>query len=281
MSDDTPPPKTRMTTRKKLTYAFLCLILCLSVSFTVLQIGAKGVEYTEETLPVAPLHGLSGLRILVFSDLHSNYAQLEEAVELAQDKKPDLIFFLGDLYTDYTRASRGGDYINQLKRLSALAPCYAILGNHDIERIDKFHHIMKHGGFTVLRNEARAVVIPRLNNASVTLIGLGDYGEGDCLPETCMDKDKRNPAPVILLSHNPKSREILNDYRWHLMLCGHTHGGQIKLPFCRPLLLKSGEHMAEGLYPFEDRHIYVTPGIGYHGPGRFNCPAQINMLIIP
>ncbi len=281
MSNDTNTPKPRMTFSKKLTYAALFFILFLSAAFTILHIGGKGVEYTEETLTPAPLQGLSGLRILVFSDLHSNYDRLEEAVELAQDKKPDVIFFLGDLYTDYTRAARGREFIMQLKRLSALAPCYAILGNHDVERIDKFTHVMKHGGFTVLRNSSCAVVIPRLNNATFQLIGLGDYGEGDCLPELCMDKDKRNPAPVILLSHNPESREILSEYRWHLMLCGHTHGGQIKLPYCRPLLLKSGEYMAQGLYPFEDRHIYVTPGIGYHGPGRFNCPPQINMLIIP
>lgn len=85
-----------------------------------------------------------------------------------------------------------------------------------------------------------------------------------------------------VLSHNPKGRELLGNYRWDLMLSGHTHGGQIKLPFfSTPLLASEGETMHSGFHPYEDKQVFVTRGIGYIGPGRFNCPPEINLITIP
>ncbi len=283
MSESTAIASTRLPALKKWLYLALSLMLGGSLLLSYMQWEAKSVEYRDEQLPADCLPALSGARILVLSDVHSDLKTLEKAVELAQDKKPDIIFFLGDLYTDHARATRGLDFIETFKKLSQLAPAYAVLGNHDLDRVEKTVHVLTRGGFTVLRNSAVQI---NLKGQNVYVCGLGEYREGDCLPQQCLprleDAAVPHETPVILLSHNPKSREILAPYRWHLMLCGHTHGGQIKLPFFRPLLISSGEAMAEGLYPFEGgRYIFVTPGIGSTGPGRLNCPPEVNMLIIP
>lgn len=69
----------------------------------------------------AAFPGLSGLRILVLSDVHTNLPLLEKAAAMAEQARPDMIVFLGDLYTDFLRATHAGDYITQMKRLSSIA----------------------------------------------------------------------------------------------------------------------------------------------------------------
>ncbi len=96
------------------------------------------------------------------------------------------------------------------------------------------------------------------------------------------DLAENSPMPTIVLCHNPKGRELLDRYHWDLMLSGHTHGGQIRLPFfSSPLLMVEGETMASGFYPYGEKSVFVTPGIGYIGPGRFNCPPEVNLITIP
>ena len=222
--------------------------------------------------------------VLVLSDVHTNLPLLEKAAAMAEQARPDMIVFLGDLYTDFLRATHAGDYITQMKRLSSIAPAYACLGNHDMALVDNVERILKEGGFTLLRNSAAFVTIPRLGNAEVKLVGLGDLREGDFFPDRCMsprELGEESVMPTIVLSHNPKGRELLGGYHWNLMLSGHTHGGQIKLPFfSTPLLTSEGETMYSGFHPYEDKQVFVTRGIGYIGPGRFNCPPEINLITI-
>lgn len=223
--------------------------------------------------------------VLVLSDVHTNLPLLEKAAAMAEQARPDMIVFLGDLYTDFLRATHAGDYITQMKRLSSIAPAYACLGNHDMALVDNVERILKEGGFTLLRNSAAFVTIPRLGNAEFKLVGLGDLREGDFFPDRCMsprELGEESVMPTIVLSHNPKGRELLGGYHWNLMLSGHTHGGQIKLPFfSTPLLTSEGETMYSGFHPYEDKQVFVTRGIGYIGPGRFNCPPEINLITIP
>ena len=246
---------------------------------------ANHLEFSENTAPAGCVPGLSGLRILVLSDVHTNLPLLEKAAAMAEQARPDMIVFLGDLYTDFLRATHAGDYITQMKRLSSIAPAYACLGNHDMALVDNVERILKEGGFTLLRNSAAFVTIPRLGNAEFKLVGLGDLREGDFFPDRCMsprELGEESVMPTIVLSHNPKGRELLGGYHWNLMLSGHTHGGQIKLPFfSTPLLTSEGETMYSGFHPYEDKQVFVTRGIGYIGPGRFNCPPEINLITIP
>ena len=123
---------------------------------------ANHLEFNENTAPAGCVPGLSGLRILVLSDIHTNLPLLEKAATMAEQARPDMIVFLGDLYTDFLRVTHAGDYIAQMKRLSSVAPAYACLGNHDMALADNVERVLKEGGFTLLRNSAAFVSIPRL-----------------------------------------------------------------------------------------------------------------------
>lgn len=284
MTTDSIPAKKRSLLRKLL-YAAAAAILLGSLLASYMHWEANHLELNENTAPAGCVPDLSGLRILVLSDVHTNLPLLEKAARMAEQARPDMIVFLGDLYTDFMRATHAGDYITQMKKLSSIAPAYACLGNHDMALADNVERILKEGGFTLLRNSAAFVTIPRLGNAEFKLVGLGDVREGDFFPERCMTPltfAEDSAMPTIVLSHNPKGRELLDGYRWDLMLSGHTHGGQIRLPFSStPLLASEGETMYSGFYPYEGRQVFVTRGIGYMGPGRFNCPPEINLIIIP
>ncbi|MBP9525102.1 MAG: phosphodiesterase YaeI, partial [Akkermansia sp.] len=281
---DSTPSKKRSLLRKLL-YAAAAVILLGSLLASYMNWEANHLEFSENTAPAGCVPGLSGLRILVLSDVHTNLPLLEKAAAMAEQARPDMIVFLGDLYTDFLRATHAGDYITQMKRLSSIAPAYACLGNHDMALVDNVERILKEGGFTLLRNSAAFVTIPRLGNAEFKLVGLGDLREGDFFPDRCMsprELGEESVMPTIVLSHNPKGRELLGGYHWNLMLSGHTHGGQIKLPFfSTPLLTSEGETMYSGFHPYEDKQVFVTRGIGYIGPGRFNCPPEINLITIP
>lgn len=92
---------------------------------------------------------------------------LEEAVHMAEQAKPDMIVFLGDLYTDYQRATHAGDYIRQFQKLSSIAPSYACLGNHDMALAGNVERILKEGGFTLLRNSASFITVPQVGQCRI------------------------------------------------------------------------------------------------------------------
>lgn len=282
---DPSAPRQKTPLLRKLAWLTAAAVLSGSLLLSYMHWEANTLTLHEETAPSGCLSPLSGLRILILSDIHSNLLLLEDAVELARQTKPDLIVFLGDLYTDYQRATHAGDYMEQLKKLSSIAPAYACLGNHDMDRIPTVERVLKEGGFTLLRNTAVFLTLPRLGDVEFKLVGLGDMREGDCFPEKCMtpqDFSGDKPTPTIVLCHNPRGRELLNRYQWDLMLSGHTHGGQIILPFTStPLRQEEGETMTSGFHPFDQRQIFITRGIGSLGPGRFNCPPEINLITIP
>lgn len=284
MSTDSAPAQ-KSSLLRKLLYAAAAAIVLGSLLASYMHWEANHLEFSENAAPAGCVPRLSGLRILVLSDIHTNLPLLEKAALMAEQARPDMIVFLGDLYTDFLRATHAGDYITQMKKISSIAPAYACLGNHDMALVDNVERILKEGGFTLLRNSAAFVTIPRLGNAEFKLVGLGDVREGDFFPDRCMtprDAAEESAMPTIVLSHNPKGRKLLDGYRWDLMLSGHTHGGQIKLPFLStPLLMTEGETMSSGFYPYEGKQVFVTRGIGYMGPGRFNCPPEINLITIP
>ena len=228
------------------------------------------------------------LKIIMLSDLHLGYhnraGEFGRWVDLINAEHPDLVLVAGDIVDGSIRAIRQQDMAAVFRRIQA--PVYACLGNHDMAPLPTVERVLKEGGFTLLRNSATFVSIPRLNNAEFKLVGLGDLREGDFFPERCMtpsDLVENNPTlPTIVLSHTPQGRHYLDHYHWDLMLSGHTHGGQIKLPFfSKPLLTSDEQTMFSGLYDYKGKTIFVTRGIGYVGPGRFNCPPEINLLIIP
>jgi predicted MPP superfamily phosphohydrolase len=86
---------------------------------------------------------------------------------------------------------------------------------------------------------------------------------------------------VVLLSHNPDSKDALDAFPWHLMLCGHTHGGQVIVPLAGPIFAPvADKRYVAGLKPWGDRQIHVTRGVGNVGGVRFLCRPEASLLLL-
>ncbi len=261
---------------------YLLLALALFLFWKALQFAggweAGKLESNYLQFPAEALPGAGSMRIAFLADIHDNPALLKQSVELVREAQPDLIILGGDYVTAGTRFKRTRRFILALRELAAIAPTYAILGNHDYEKLEQVERVLHTAGIPLLRNEARDWQTP--SGATLRLIALGDWNEGDEAPERCMRPVGQEEHPVLLLSHDPESRWLLRSYDWDLMLSGHTHGGQLGLPFThRYLSLRSS--MPAGLFDFEGgRRVFVTRGVGAIMGMRFFCRPEVNIIDI-
>jgi hypothetical protein len=255
---------------------------------------ARAVEprWLSVTRPTVRLNGCAGapFTLLHLSDLHASsvvsLSFLAAAVRQGLALRPDLICLTGDFITRGSDTPAG--YAEVLRPLSEAAPAFACLGNHDggtwaaSRRGDadttRVGALLQRAGITLLHNTARTV---HLRGHAVRLVGLGDLWAGDFQPARAFAAAPADDTPTLVLAHNPDARGELAPYRWDLMLCGHTHGGQVKLPWIGPLVLPIRDRrFAEGLCRWEGRWIYVTRGVGNLWGVRFNCPPEITLLTV-
>jgi predicted MPP superfamily phosphohydrolase len=121
----------------------------------------------------------------------------------------------------------------------------------------------------------------RLKNWNLNLVGLGDLWAGDFKVDTAFSRVPPNADATIVLSHNPDTKERLKPYPWHLLLCGHTHGGQIWLPLIgAPFAPVDDKRFIKGLHQWEGRWIHITKGIGNVHGMRFNCRPEVSLLTL-
>lgn len=127
-------------------------------------------------------------------------------------------------------------------------------------------------GITVLFNQATVIATP---NRQFELVGTGDLWAGQCKPPPASEAN----LPRLMLAHNPDSKEVMRDEPWDLMLCGHTHGGQLRVPLVgEPFAPVEDKRYVAGLNTFGERHIYTTRGVGSLYGLRLNCRPEVTML---
>ncbi len=262
-------------------YAVLALIALLGYSGLKWagEWEASRLEFNRVELPASALPGAGGLRIAFLSDVHLNAGLMEECVKQIEAEKPDLIIFGGDLSMAHTRFMRSRWAVLAFRRLVAVAPTFAVLGNHDYEKQDEVMRVYETAGVRLLRNERAFFLTPA--GKTIIIAGLGDWNEGDEAPERCLaPQGSEEPCGVLLISHDPESRHLLGGYRWDLMLAGHTHAGQLGNPFTgKPISFRSD--MPAGLFDWEaGRRILVTPGVGAILGMRFFCRPGMEFIDI-
>lgn len=266
--------------RNKYRYVTLALValLCKCTAEITGGMWADSLECNTTTLPAEALPGAGALRIALITDLHNVPERMEKVVEELQKQKPDLILFGGDLVTAEERFHRSRWAVAGFRKLTEIAPTYAVLGNHDYEKLDQVERVYATAGVTLLRN--RAVDLRTPGGGRLKLVGLGDWNEGDEKPQFCLARKGKEEGAVLLLSHDPESRWLLRDYAWHLMLSGHNHGGQLGIPFT-DIYLSFRSSMPAGLFDFEEgRRVLVSRGVGSILDMRFFCTPEINIIEI-
>lgn len=236
------------------------------------QLECNTVSYPAEVL------GCGSLRIAFLADVHNNVVLFRQAIEKIEEAKPDLIVFGGDFIMTDQRFMRTRWAVDGLRRLQKTAPVYAVLGNQDYEMLPQVERVFRTAGVMLLRNTGADFTTP--DGSVLHIAGLGDWNEGDEAPERCLQPAGQGEKPVLLLSHDPESRWLLRGYNWQLMLSGHTHGGQLGIPFAHKYL-SFRSSMPAGAFDFEgNRRVFVTRGIGAIYGARFFCPPEINIIDI-
>jgi predicted MPP superfamily phosphohydrolase len=230
---------------------------------------------------------LSGLKIAVLSDIHAGSAFIDEAklrliVDRTNQLQPDLIVILGDYITGNGRTSRNVEpevFAPQLKGFHAPLGVYSVLGNHDWWYNGKrVRQALEQNGLRVLDDE---VVEIQFRGATFWLVGLADLWTR---PQRVEQTIARVPEgqTIIALTHNPDIFPRIPG-RVKLLLAGHTHGGQVRLPLIGTVVEASdyGERYVRG-HVFEEGHdLFVTTGIGTSiAPVRFGVPPEIVLLTI-
>ncbi len=223
------------------------------------------------------------LRVAAMSDLHigSLYVgldKLHKIVDQTNEQNPDLVVLLGDFVISGPKTvPRGFGFVEperiaaELQRLKA--PTFAVLGNHDRwydgPRVEA---ALRNAGIAVLEN--RAIRIEHGGQA-LWLGGISDLWT--TTPGIQSTLEQTNPSePVVLITHNPDIFPAVPP-RVSLLIAGHSHGGQVNLPwFGAPMPVSSYDrgHIVE-----DGRHLFVTVGVGTSGPPvRFRATPEMVML---
>jgi predicted MPP superfamily phosphohydrolase len=260
-----------------------------AVPLVALSAGSAYASFVEPyhyevTLTDVLIAGLpqsfDGFRIAQISDVHHSrlvsIADVRRVVELAQGTGADLIVLTGDYTTAYRR------YIEPcaeaLGALSAPEGVWAVLGNHDHYTDPQLTaRALERAHINVLNNANTAI---RRGGETLQLAGIDDWSwNGTDWPRALYGLDQK--FPTVLLSHQPRVLDVAEALKVSLILSGHTHGGQLSLPFIGAPArfgVKDFKYL-RGLYERKGTQLYVSRGTGVIGlPVRFGARPEIAVI---
>ena len=265
-------------------------------AFATLAGNYYATEYEPANLEVSQVEILlnnlpksfDGFRILQLSDIHiggwMNRERLEKVVTLALQQTPDLVVTTGDYVIghDWTMelelASR--DFIDMLTPLTQVYSTVGVMGNHDHwTDSERARNMLRQAGILELKNDVHRI---QRNGENLYISGLDDVSEGK------QDLDllqSRLPtgAHSILLAHEPDYARVTSETgKFFLQLSGHSHGGQVVIPFVGPPVLpRWARRYPAGLYQLGQMYLYTCRGVGMTSPYvRFNCRPEIAVFTL-
>ena len=243
----------------------------------------RWIEVTRPPIRIPGLHpALAGLRIALLTDLHAGggtpLSMVQRAVRLAMAESPDLVAITGDFAAD--GAPGFADVLQALSGLRARLGVFAVPGNHDYTvGIEQWHRAVRsHPHITDLTNATQMLDV---GGARLCVAGVDDFYEGAPRLEVLPPPGERDFT--LLLAHGPDQAEQLcrEDDAVDLVLSGHTHGGQVRVPLMGALInsAKHDELYEAGLQRRPWTQVYTSRGLGtVHLPVRFMCRPELAIL---
>ncbi len=271
-----------MKLNKFFIYLFSVLI-CLFLFMVIYScfIVPKSIVLNEQDLYLPNWNRYhNGLKIAVLSDFHIgrlgiDERQLQKIVDKTNEQNPDLILLLGDydslgIYYSKTKPENISNILSQFK---AKYGVYTVLGNHDYDKKMPIKPIIERTDIKLLEDNS---VTLNIDSKPLILYGVRDFWHYD-FNENFINKN--NSDSSILLTHNPDIFPLLHK-NISLTLAGHTHGGQIYLPFLGGMFCSSvyEQRYIKGYIVENNKHLFVSSGIGNIGPARFGNLPEIVIL---
>ena len=262
--------------------------IALTLGLQAFWLGPADLRNEDQTLAIPHWPAAcDGVRVAVLADLHTGSPwngvdKLDAIVEMTRAAEPDLILLAGDYVIS---GVPGGTFVPPERIAQGLAPLeaplgvFAVMGNHDWAR-----------GSREVRAALQGVGIPMLDDTAIEirrgdctfwLAGIGDWWVRRRDYARALRRVPEQ-APVIAFTHNPDVF-VEAPARVSLTVAGHTHGGQVVLPFLGRLIVPSnyGERFAIGHVVEGGRHLFVSPGLGTSIlPVRFGVPPEISVLTL-
>lgn len=265
-------------------------IIIISIIFAVLAAISVWIAWGNSALMVNEIsvtsdelpQSFSGYKIAQVSDLHN--AQFgkdnEKLIEKLNECEPDIIVLTGDLIDSYH--TNIDVSISFAEKAVQIAPTYYVTGNHEarIDGLSEFLKRLEDKGVTVLQNES---VTLNNENERITLLGVSDpsfqadylfVDEKTVTDSAVSDLMNGTEGYTVLLSHRPEMFDVYVKNNVDLVLTGHAHGGQFRLPFFGGLVAPG-----QGLFPKYDSGLYTMNGtnmIVSRGIGNSIIPFRVN-----
>ena len=257
----------------------LIILIWYSFIFEPNNIQVERISVKIENLP----ESFNGVKIVHLTDFHSrNFGEREKRIlEILEDLDPDLVFITGDFIDHTTKDINSCQKFWRELGSKYQGRIFGVLGNHeywikspDIAAIKK---LLEKNGISILNNENRKIF---QGDKYIYLLGVDDPdSEKDDLPKAMVNTEEN--IPKILLAHSPDIIDNLRGEKVDLILVGHTHGGQVVIPFVKPFWVptKNRGKYASGLFRVNGTNLYVNRGIGMASlQVRFNCSPEITVI---
>lgn len=273
-----------MSIKKRAVYS---LLLCaVGIVAAGLQCGLTIRNYH---IPTADLQNGQHVRLLMLSDLHSHlYGENQERLlSKIRKEQPDCILLCGDIVDDKV-PRYGAEQL--LSQIVDLAPCYYVSGNHEFwsGESEEIFSMIRSYGIQVLRDEQQSITI---NDVTFTICGVddpagtgsgqaGSYGEREKYLQS-LKRFKSVPSNqfCVLLAHRPEYIQQYANYPFDLVLCGHAHGGQWRIPFLLNGLIAPNQGLfpkyAGGAYTCGNMTEIVGRGLALDWKPRLFNPPEI------
>ena len=271
------------------------LIIALAILLIILMIwtiwGNTALELNKHTIESNKIpKAFDGYKIAQVSDLHNAEIgeENERLLAMIEAAEPDIIAITGDMID--SRRTNIETALDFAEKAVKLAPCYYVNGNHELRVLE--YEELKKGllelGVVVLENESTKI---NIKNQEITVIGISDPSleanelwsvEAEVVNDHLGELIKADDNYKLVLSHRPELLEIYCEAGADLVLTGHAHGGQIRLPFVGGIIAPHQGFFPEydgGLYIKEETNMIVSRGIGNSlFPLRFNNRPEVVLI---
>lgn len=241
---------------------FLCLGAFLYNYFQISVYKLNKIKIKSEKVK-------ENIKIVQITDFHNNkYVDVAEIVKDIIKINPDIIVLTGDIIDKRTKVFELDYSLSFLQKLKKVCKnVFFVCGNHELNNPNNFKFIekLKLEKIAILDNSRE---IFEINDTNVIIIGVNFQNSVDEYKESIKNIDKN--SLVILLSHSPSNPIKCMEYNKNIdiILCGHTHGGQIRVPVLGSIVAARGEFLNiydKGIYRFEESTLYIDSGLGNSG----------------
>ena len=255
--------------KKVVLVLIILLILFIGTFLYARFIGTKGLKVKEYKIVNSKItNDYYGLKIVHLSDIHFgtiNTKELEKIVEKVNYIEPDIIVLTGDLLSEKTYSKE--ELINTLSKLESKLGKFAISGNHDI--IEEDEDIIDKIGFTNLNNSYELIYQSKepiiISGMSSNLIDSNINSKVEKFNDymNSLTEDDVKPIYSILLIHEPDYIDKIDLTNYDLVLGGHSHAGQVRLPLIGKIITPNGsKKYYNEYYKVDNKDFYISSGIG-------------------